>query len=273
MSHASVDNDAILGRKVKNEPTTPAAHSDLASSTMGDTPMPAPTVTTRRAAQTSNRNKRKRSIREVSEVSEGQAPSERMSIPPPDRSVVVAVRNFPRLCNTVMQDITSHKHASLFSMPVRDRDAEGYSDMILRPTDLKTIKAAITAGARAVNAAVEAGSTPAAATSVPTSSRDRDASAIILPWSEDLVPPKGIVNSAQLERELYRMFANAVMFNPGEEDVVADAKEMAASVEVSFGNFKSAEKGVESAARKKLEDEEDVVMEEETASVTTKRRR
>lgn len=32
--------------------------------------------------------------------------------------------------------------------------------------------------------------------------------------NEDLIPPKGIVNSAQLEMELVRMFANAVMFNP-----------------------------------------------------------
>ncbi|KAK4934142.1 hypothetical protein LTR66_015707 [Elasticomyces elasticus] len=31
---------------------------------------------------------------------------------------------------------------------------------------------------------------------------------------EDLVPPKGIVNSAQLHMELTRMFANAVAFNP-----------------------------------------------------------
>src|SRR5207248_6276649 len=36
----------------------------------------------------------------------------------------------------------------------------------------------------------------------------------MLPISSDLVPPKGIVNSAQLEKELMRMFANAVMFNP-----------------------------------------------------------
>ncbi len=31
---------------------------------------------------------------------------------------------------------------------------------------------------------------------------------------EDIVPPKGIVNSVQLEREIMRVFANAVMFNP-----------------------------------------------------------
>lgn len=34
---------------------------------------------------------------------------------------------------------------------------------------------------------------------------------------EDIIPPKGIVNSAQLEREIIRVFANAVMFNPDPE--------------------------------------------------------
>ncbi|KAI9885246.1 MAG: hypothetical protein M1823_002951 [Watsoniomyces obsoletus] len=37
---------------------------------------------------------------------------------------------------------------------------------------------------------------------------------IWLQATPDIVPPKGIVNSAQLEKELMRMFANAVMFNP-----------------------------------------------------------
>ena len=39
-------------------------------------------------------------------------------------------------------------------------------------------------------------------------------STVWLPVKEDVIPPKGIVNSAQLEKELMRMFANAVMFNP-----------------------------------------------------------
>jgi hypothetical protein len=30
----------------------------------------------------------------------------------------------------------------------------------------------------------------------------------------ELIPPKAIVNSSQLEKELIRMFANAIMFNP-----------------------------------------------------------
>ena len=32
--------------------------------------------------------------------------------------------------------------------------------------------------------------------------------------TSDLVPPKAIVNSTQLEKELMRTFANAIMFNP-----------------------------------------------------------
>jgi hypothetical protein len=39
-------------------------------------------------------------------------------------------------------------------------------------------------------------------------------SSLWLPSSEELVPPKGIINSAQLERELVHMFSNAIMYNP-----------------------------------------------------------
>jgi hypothetical protein len=202
-----------------------------------DTTMRAPS-STRRAT----RNKRKRSPTATSET--GDSSQQEFLRPMPiERSSVFAVRNFQRLSNAVMNDIMSHKHASIFSHPVRDRDAEGYSSMIRRPTDLKSIKGAIGAGARAVNAAnVNADSNSGA----------------LLPWSDDLVPPKGIVNSAQLERELMRMFANAVMFNPGEEDVVRDAREMFESAEASLMNFKSAEQRTEasvSGLRKRADSE------------------
>jgi hypothetical protein len=173
-----------------------------------------------------------------------------------------------------MNDILSHKHASLFGNPVRDKDAEGYSEMIRRPTDLKTIKAAIAAGARAVNLAT-ADMTPTAT----GSNSSREASAVNLSWSEDLIPPRGIVNSAQLEKELMRMFANAVMFNPGEEDVVSDSREMFESAAVSVVNFKEAEKGAEAAGRRRAGAEEsdvDEVMEDESAPTiigTAKRRK
>jgi hypothetical protein len=150
----------------------------------------------------------------------------------------------------IENDIMSHKHASLFSNPVRDSQVEGYSDMIRRPQDMKTIKTAITAGVRAVNAAI------AEDDSIPTSG-PRDTSNVLLPISEDLVPPKGIVNSAQLEREVMRMFANAVMFNPGEDDVVQDAREMYESAAVSIANFRSAERtAVVESEKRRLEESE-----------------
>jgi len=219
---------------MKPEPSTPNDAMDIS---IADTPMPAP-----HATRQSNRQKRKRSI-EPSEVSDAAESATEASREPPfpqpiDRDSVFAVRNFPRLSSTVMNDINSHKHASMFSNPVRDRDAAGYSTMIRRPMDLKTIKAAIGAGARAVNAA-----------------NISDASGSYLPWSEDLVPPKAIINSAQLEREVMRMLANAVMFSPGEEGVVADAREMFESAEASLVNFRSAEKTAEAQQRKREESE------------------
>jgi hypothetical protein len=137
-----------------------------------------------------------------------------------------------------MNDIQSHKHASLFSHPVRDKDAEGYSDIIRRPQDLKSIRTAITAGNRAVNAATASDSFASSTTSQP-----RDAGGIVvLPVSEDLIPPKAIVNPSQLEKEVMRMFANAVMFNPGDDDVVHDAREMARDVEGQIAKFREVER-------------------------------
>lgn len=85
----------------------------------------------------------------------------------------------------------------MFARPLTERDAPGYKDLIYRPQDLKSIKTAITAGNRALIAANSSGENN-----------------VELPASPDIVPPKGIVNSAQLEKELMRMFANAIMFNP-----------------------------------------------------------
>ena len=272
-SQLSADHDSSL-RKVKNEPSTPAESSDVISATIEETPLPASTAASRRKAQPSKRSKRKRSIRATSEVSDTpMLDTEAVSLPT-DHNFIRAVRNFPRLSNPIMNDILSHKHASLFGNPVRDKDAEGYSDMIRRPTDLKTIKAAIAAGARAVNLAT-ADMTPTAT----GSNSSREASAVNLPWSEDLIPPRGIVNSTQLEKELMRMFANAVMFNPGEEDVVFDSREMFESAAISVVNFKEAEKGAEAAGRRRAGAEDsdpDEVMEDESAPAiggTSKRRK
>lgn len=124
-----------------------------------------------------------------------------------------------------MNDIISHKLAGIFAKPLSERDAPGYKDLVLRPQDLKSIKAAISKGGKAVHAAIEAfeegnGSgeeTPTeSAPGLVIGSRvgPLGNGSYMVPASEDLIPPKGIVNSSQLEMELIRMFANAVMFNP-----------------------------------------------------------
>lgn len=133
-------------------------------------------------------------------------------------------------------------------MPVRDRDAEGYSSIVKRPTDLKTIKMAINAGSRAVASAVADLTPTAGASASSPANGNAPGLTVILPEREDVVPPQGIVNSAQLERELMRMFANAVMFNPGDDGVVKDAREMFDAVCGSVGNWRDAERVAEENA-------------------------
>lgn len=101
-----------------------------------------------------------------------------------------------------MNEITAHKVANVFAKPLSERDVPGYKDLIYRPQDLKSIKAAITAGSKALVAAAEA------------AGEDPSSTSVWIPESPDVIPPKGIVNSAQLEKELMRMFANAIMYNP-----------------------------------------------------------
>ena len=127
--------------------------------------------------------------------------------------------------------------------------------MIRRPTDLKSIRAAITAGTKAVNNAIASSSTEVAAsqsspgsaaqgtpgTVASSSAVPSTGATVTLPLSEALVPPKGIVNAAQLEQEVMRMFANAVMFNPGDEGVVKDTREMFDAVQQSLSAWRGAE--------------------------------
>jgi hypothetical protein len=226
------DNDSITGRAVKNEPSTPADAMDYIRPTIEGTPHNSfGAVGARRAALQSNANKRKREARDDSEASD-------MTVQPRlDKSVVVAVRNFHKTSATVMNDILSHKHASLFSAPVKDKHAAGYTSIVKRPQDLKSIKAAIVAGNRAVTSISAADPS----TALVGSPRDAGGS-VILTMSEDLIPPKGIVNSAQLEKEVMRVFVNAVMFNPGDSEMVQDAREMFEGVERVIGDFRSVER-------------------------------
>lgn len=115
---------------------------------------------------------------------------------------VIWTRNFSKICASALDSISGHRNASTFSAPVKDRDAPQYSSLIKHPQNLKSIRTAINAGTRA--AAVAANS----------AGFDQSQMTVKLPVSDELVPPHGIVNTQQLEKELAHMFANAVMYNP-----------------------------------------------------------
>ncbi|KAJ5175852.1 uncharacterized protein N7482_001729 [Penicillium canariense] len=129
---------------------------------------------------------------------------------------VLCTRGFHRTAAPILNDVTTHKLASIFAKPLGERDAPGYHDLIYRPQDLKSIKSAVHQGSKAVAAATEAVSTPAGdgESPVPAAGTPSKNNVLMLQKTEDLIPPKGIVNSAQLEKEFIRMFANAIMFNP-----------------------------------------------------------
>lgn len=146
------------------------------------------------------------------------------------------------MSSTIMNDISSHKHGSRFSNPVRDKDAGGYSEIIKKPRDLKSIRAAITAGTRAVNAATATSNADDSPTGTPVRAIDSSSTTVELERSADLMPPKAIVNGAQLEREVLHMLANAVMFNPGEDGMVADTREMFDDVESRIRDWRGAER-------------------------------
>ncbi|MCJ1253930.1 hypothetical protein MMC24_001744 [Lignoscripta atroalba] len=286
----SMDNYPNTSRKIKPEPpATPAAADDNIS--MASTP----------ADETSRKSTRRRrdTLRSL-ESSEAIRPNNKRKrpeqqtpdLPPPlDWTIrfskpnhVLATRNFPRTSATIMNDITGHKLAGMFAKPLTEREAPGYKDLIYRPQDLKSIKSAISAGSRAIAAAPEPSvATPAGEAGSPVAggslggSSSKNAANLWVPVSEEVVPPKGIVNSAQLEREICRMLANAVMFNPDpkrglgpafrtrskvkgdgaehedeepdrEDDgdrVVRDTREMFDTVEKSVMDWRAAERAVE----------------------------
>lgn len=221
------DGATTSRRKVKPEPSTPADHLET------ETPRPRTTRT------------RRGTLQPPSAPSTARRSPHSTPRPPEQRSDVVTVtRNFPRLSAVILNEITAHRHAGPFQKPVSNREVEGYRDIIKRPQDLKSIKAAITAGSRAVAAALAA-----------TDDSDNNTSSgavVALPRTEDLIPPRAIVNSAQLEKEVLRMFANAVLFNPGDEGIVQDAREMAEDMAGKINDWR----GVEREGNER-EDEED----------------
>jgi hypothetical protein len=249
------DNESQAGYQVKSEP---GLSNDVIDEDAATTPSQ---LSTRRRGGPAPSLKRKRNLREVSLAeSEDQpvTPAPRMPIELGSQTII-APRGFAKMCNPIMNDITSHKHSSIFTSAVKAKDAEGYYEIIKRPTDLKSIQKAIAAGAKVVNAT---------ATDTPAGSPGGGGSVVELPMNLDNIPPKAIVNSSQLEKELMRMFVNAVMFNAGEEGIVEDAKQMFETVEQSVSKWKSIK---QSSGR--LEVEETPPVQEEEQPAAAKRRK
>ena len=200
----AMDNKPTSTRKIKPEPSTASGHDDDAS------------VTSHTADEARKSTRQRRGIiRGLEPTSETNKPSakrkreEAAILPPPSPAPelfskpgqVLASRNFARISQTVINDVIHHKVANLFAKPLTDREAPGYRDLIYRPQDLNSIKKAISNGSKAANAAIE-------------DLTQEGSSSVWIPETPEVMPPKGIVNSTQLEKELMRMFANAIMFNP-----------------------------------------------------------
>ncbi|KAK1499165.1 hypothetical protein CTAM01_07086 [Colletotrichum tamarilloi] len=178
--------------------------------------------------------------------------------PPTAPTHVLWTRQFGRVSAAALDQIGAHRFANQFANPIRERDAPGYKTLIIQPQDIKSIRAAITHGNRAATEAAKA---------LPDG--DPGTGSVLLPVSDDLVPPKSIINSAQLERELVHMFSNAIMYNldpsrgPGpafmkggsaadgadvvgyevdEDAVVRSTRMMSMEVEKIIGELRNAEK-------------------------------
>lgn len=191
---STVDGQIDQGSaKVKREEDTPKP-LDETGDTTADESLPS-----RRRFATPSRvssraiNKRKR---------QDSVPTEH---PPPSGAPthVLWTRGFPRVSSSALDQIGSHRYANMFAHQIRERDAPGYKSIVLRPQDLKSIRTAIIAGNKAA---------AAAAAALPDG--DPGTISVWLPITEDIIPPRGIINSAQLERELVHMFCNAIMYNP-----------------------------------------------------------
>ncbi|PYI28530.1 hypothetical protein BP00DRAFT_258408 [Aspergillus indologenus CBS 114.80] len=209
---------SVLSRD--DESTTESASQPKVKHEMPSTPAGVPEIAEPERPSISRpgrgRPKRKRAPSEEAEPPQTEASQLSRLDPNQSTPYVLCARSFPRTGAPIMNDVTMHKHASIFAKPLAERDAPGYRDLIYRPQDLKSIKSVMYQGSKAVAAATEAASTPAGDGESPapgTGTPSKNA-VLMLQKTEDVIPPKGIVNSAQLEKELIRMFANAVMFNP-----------------------------------------------------------
>ncbi|KAI1107400.1 hypothetical protein F4804DRAFT_198857 [Jackrogersella minutella] len=177
----------LSGSNIKNEEATPQALEDIGDAATADENVPNQVQPV--LSQPSNKRKRQ------------DSPPNRA--PPTPATHVLWTRSFNKISQSALDQIISHRHANMFAHPVKPKTAPGYFEIVLRPQDLKGIQKAITAGSKAAALAVAT-----------MADIEPNATNVWLPMSVDLVPPRGIINIAQLERELVHMFANAIMYNP-----------------------------------------------------------
>jgi hypothetical protein len=242
MSHAdelSLVNDAASGIDVKQEAATPRIGEDIGEMVTeeGSKSLRSSTI----AASPRRPLKRKR------QESVPREPSG-----PPTH--VLWTRNFPKISASALERIGAHRSASTFAQPIKERDAPGYSNVILRPQDLKSIRVAINAGYKAGLA-------------IASTMGDQGQASMLLPISEELIPPKGIVNNAQLEKELMHIFSNAIMFNHDPRRSLGRAFEAAPSIEENAGteNYQVDENQLVNDTRAMFTDVEKIVGEMRSA--------
>lgn len=197
---SQVDTDVIT--KVKREDRTPRPLEDAGDTTADESMSGRRQFSSPRNPRGAGKRKRQDSA-----ASDPRTITEfRPRLPPPPPpgipTHVLWTRAFPKVSSTCLDSVVSHKYANMFQNPIKPKEAPGYKSIILRPTCLKEIQKAITAGHKAA---------AAAAAALPDG--DPGTSSVWLPISEELVPPRAIINSSQLERELLNMFANAIMYN------------------------------------------------------------
>ena len=261
-SMASRDGSAAPSEETMREPRATGRRKGTAVTADEGTPKP--------------RTKRKRGASEAVELEPHPADIPRFDT----TQYVMATRNFHRTAAPIMNDVATHKLASIFAKPISERDAPGYHDLIYRPSDLKSIKSAIHQGSKAVATAGESASTPAGDGESPVPGGTPSKSGVLmLQKHEDFIPPKGVVNSAQLEKELIRMFANAIMFNPipqrgfgpafpmssdrgsrestqmadsGEGGIIHDSLEMFEDVQQAVTRWRAAERTADELANKNV---------------------
>lgn len=269
-SVVSQAEEAQVGaRSVKDEPTTPAPISEHGDAPIQSSPVTRParsrrgTSTNHPTIEVVSRPDKESPIREVSEppapspVKTSSRHASQQPIPGPRPDVIYCTRNLNRSSTVTLAQITAHRHGGQFQKPVSAKDIAGYKDIIKRPQDLKSIRAQIMAGSRAIAAALAARGSDETRASTPTNLTPAAAAAVhgpggsggsgvtnivCLDKTPELTPPRAIVNSAQLEKEVLRVFANAVMFTPGNGGIVSDAREMSADVERILSSWRDVER-------------------------------